>query len=86
MVTSGKSIIYKNVYDFHNRIKDMIIHHSEEVKKVIIITFRGDTLKWYSNKLVEDEKIAIRYSSIEDLLKRLITRFKIRTPLAIKKL
>ena len=85
-MTSGKSIIYKNVYDFYNRIKDIVIYYSEEAKKVIITTFRGNTLKWYSNKLVEDEKITIRYSSIEDLLKRLITRFKIRTPLAIKKL
>ena len=46
VVTSGKTVVYKNVYDFSDRVKDCIEQFSEQdVKTVVLTTLRGDALK-----------------------------------------
>ena len=87
VMTSGKTIVYKNVYDFNNRVKDIIEQYGrKEIRAVILTTLRGDALKWYSNELTETEKALLRTSTIKDFLDGLVRRFKIRTPIAIVKL
>ena len=87
VMTSGKTIVYKNVYDFNNRVKDIIKQYSrKEIRVVILTTLRDDTLKWYSNELTETEKTLLRTSTIGDFLDGLVKRFKIQTPMTTAKL
>ena len=46
IVISEKHIIYKNVYDFKDRINTVKLHYSnEEVRNLISVCLRGDALK-----------------------------------------
>ena len=87
VVTSGKTVVYKNVYDFNDRVKDIIKQYSrKEIRVVILTTLRGNTLKWYSNELTETDKTLLRTSTVEDFLDGLVRSFKMRTPIATVKL
>ena len=46
IVTSEKHVIYKDVYEFKNRINTYKLHYTdEEVKNLISVYLRGDALK-----------------------------------------
>lgn len=46
IVTSGKHVIYKDVYEFKDRINTYKLHYTnEEVKNLIPACLRGDALK-----------------------------------------
>lgn len=87
VVSSGKSVYYRDVYAFVERLKDMLpIRGVDKLRTVIPQCLRGSALIWYSTELTERDKRLYRTAPIEEWHDLLITRFKERTPLALIKM
>ena len=88
IVTSGKHVIYKNVYEFKDRINTYKLHYSdEEVKNLIPACLRGDALKWHSNEIHEDKKrFLARTANCEEWTEELIKRFKLKTSISLARI
>lgn len=87
VVNAGKNVFYRDVYAFVDRLKDMEqIKGEEKLRSVVPQCLRGSALIWHSTELSEMEKTLLRRADLVAWYETLITRFKQRTPLALKSL
>ena len=88
IVNAGKYVVYKDVYQFKERLETCVAHwKDEEVRKLILAYLRGDTLKWHSNELSDDKKLLLaRAVDSSEWIEALIKRFKMKTSTALSKL
>lgn len=87
VVNRGKSVFYRDVYAFIDRLKDMThVRGLDKLRSVIPQTLRGSALIWHSTELSELEKRLLRKASLDEWEESLIERFKERVPIALAKL
>lgn len=87
VVNAGKSVFYRDVYAFIDRLKDMeAIRGEDKLRAVIPQCFRGSALIWHSAELSEMEKSLLRRADLLGWYEALTARFKLRTPQALKRL
>ena len=87
VVNVGKSVFYRDIYAFVDRLKDMApLRGDDKLRTVIPQCLRGTALIWHSTELSENEKEMSRYTNLQGWYVMLIARFKERTPLALSKL
>jgi hypothetical protein len=57
IVSTGKHVVYKDVYEFTERIETCAQQWSDaEVRPLIAGCLRGDVIKWYFNELSSDKR------------------------------
>ena len=87
VVNGGKTVFYRDVYAFTDRLDDMaVIRGEEKLCTVIPQTLRGSALIWHSTELSPTEKRGMRIATVEEWKQALIQRFKIRVPIALAKI
>ncbi len=88
MVNAGKYVVYKDVYEFKDRIDTLVQHWTEEeVRPLIPGCLRGDALKWHSNELTKDRKeLLARMATCEEWMEALVKRFKLKTSTSLTRL
>ena len=87
VVSAGKSVYYRDVYAFIERLKDMTpIRGMEKLRTVLPQCFRGSALIWHSTEVSERDKRLYRTAPLEEWYDILTTRFKERTPMALIKM
>ena len=88
MVNAGKYVVYKDVYEFKDRIDTLVQHWTEEeVRPLIFGCLRGDALKWHSNELTKDKKeLLARIATCEEWMEALVKRFKLKTSTSLTRL
>lgn len=87
VVNAGTNVFYRDVYAFVDRLKDLEqIKGEEKLRVVLPQCFRGSALIWHSTELCETEKTLLRHANLVAWCETLVTRFKQRTPLALKSL
>ncbi len=63
VTTESKLTIYKDVFAFESRIKDMaVIHGADKAKEVLSKSLRGHASIWYSTILDDSTKIRLNSS------------------------
>ena len=86
VATAGKHVIYRDVYVFVDRLKDLANtkpHTYLSVKNTISSCLRGSALMWYTNELTDLEKTLLRSTDLDKWYTTLIDRFKAKTPVAM---
>ena len=84
IVTLGRHSLYRDVYAFVDRLKDLAKQrHVDKLRTVLPECFRGECQIWYSIELDEMTKDLLRSVSLEKWYEALIRRFKTRTPKAL---
>ncbi len=88
IVNAGKYVVYKDVYEFKDRIDTLVQHWTEEeVRPLIPGCLRGDALKWHSNELTKDRKeLLARMATCEEWMEALVKRFKLKTSTSLTRL
>lgn len=89
VVTVGKSVLYRDVYTFIDRLKDMaLVRGEDKLRTAIPLCLRGSALIWHTTELSDLEKRLLRSKStpVEEWYITLTARFKERTPLALAKM
>ena len=80
IVNVEKHVLYKNVYAFTDRLKNMtIIKKNSKLKLIIFQYLRESTLIWHSIELFTLKKEMLRDASLINWYNALIRRFKKRT-------
>ncbi len=81
IVSTGKHVVYKDVYEFTERIETCAQQWSDaEVRPLIAGCLRGDAIKWHSNELSSDKRTLLaRAVSCDEWTQALIKRFKMKT-------
>lgn len=85
VVNAGKHVIYRDVYTFVNRLKDLAYAHGDTntVTAVIPECFRGGALMWYTAELSDLEKSGLRASDLGVWYSTLIDRWRMQTSVAL---
>ena len=87
VVNVGKSVFYRDVYSFIDRLQDMaILRGHDKLQTVLPQCLRGAALIWHSTELTPMEKELLRTANLDSWYKYLTDRFKERTPLALAKM
>lgn len=88
MVNTRKHVIYKDVYEFRDRIETCVLQRSdEEVKLLIPACLRGDALKWHSNEITKDKRALLaRAINCQEWTDALIHRFKLKTSVSLARI
>ena len=85
IVTVGRHSLYRDVYAFVDRLKDLAKQrHVDKLRTVLPECFRGECQIWYSVELDEMAKDLLRSVPLEKWYEALIKRFKTRTPRALE--
>ncbi len=81
IVSTGKHVVYKDVYEFTELIETCAQQWSDaEVRPLIAGCLRGDAIKWHSNELSSDKRTLLaRAVSCDEWTQALIKRFKMKT-------
>ena len=79
VANAGKHVIYRDIYTFVDRLKDIEFSYGEAIKFIIPECFRGAALMWYTIELTDVDKILLRAQDLDKWYTTLISRFKIRT-------
>ena len=84
ITNAGKHVIYRDVYVFVDRLKDIAYLHGDDMKHLIPECLRGAALMWYTVELTDLEKSSLRATpDPEQWYTTLINRFKTRTSVAL---
>ena len=84
IVNVEKHVLYKNVYAFTDRLKNMtIIKEDSKLKLIIFQCLRESTLIWHSIELFTLKKEMLRDASLINWYNALIRRFKKRTSIVL---
>lgn len=84
IVNSGKYVIYRDVYMFVDRLKDVSYNWGEHATKIVLQEcLRGGALMWFTTELTSLEKSGLRGADLQLWYTTLIERFKMRTSVAL---
>jgi hypothetical protein len=89
IVTEGKHTIYKDVFAFTDRLKQLAIDDYNEARICRLWTkcLRGDALQWYSWELTDMERRLLSTTTDFELVRQtLIKRFQLQPSVALNKL
>ena len=87
IVSFDKHNFYRNVYIFIDHFKNLNkITFDSKIKKLVIICFKKEILRWYNSKFIEIEKNFFKKITIERWCTHLIKRFKKKIFVTLKKL
>ncbi len=76
VTTEGKLTIYKDVFAFESRIKDVaLIYGAHQAKEVLPKCLRGHSSMWYSTILDHSTKYRLNSGELSDWLLQLTDRF-----------
>jgi hypothetical protein len=89
IVTEGKHTIYKDVFTFTDRLKQLAVDDYNEAQICRLWTkcLRGDALQWYSWELTDIERRLLSTTTEFELVRQtLIKRFQLQPSVALNKL
>ena len=81
----GKTVVYRNIYEFIDRIEITVLQWGEnEVKAVLNSCYRGSAQYWFTSLLTKDQRTLYYRSSTQEMKEVLINKFKMRTVKAVR--
>jgi hypothetical protein len=84
VTNAGKHVIYRDVYIFVERLKNLAYTHADNtVMSIIPECFRGAALMWHLAELSESEKAGLRTSDLATWYSALIKRWKMPKTVAL---
>ena len=87
VATVSSETVFRDVYTWVERLKDLIYTHGpDEVRWIIQPCLRGSAATWWIAELTDEDRRKLRNSELQRWFSLLIKRFKLQTSVALSRL
>ena len=87
VATVGSETVYRDIYTWVERLKDLMYTHGpDEAKWIIQPCLRGSAATWWIAELTDEDRRKLRDSELHRWFLVLIKRFKLQTSVALSRL